>query len=291
MANRLTGLLTLAAMLLANGVLFREEILPALLAGPAPRGDFEALDPGEQVVTQTRILDDQSEVVGRSWTQATRSEQALTIRTVTVLHGLRVGGFDVPTFAVEMDSTWLNAQNPQEFTARLRGLELGGEPMIVRLDAEYSFGRLAGRWQVGPIKNQFDVDASTVGQLGSTFAPFARLRGLYVGRTWRTQVFDPVNALLPGQSEGGLRMDGKLVRVTAREFVADPITNTELEAFRVESDDLVAWVDDDGSVLRATMRSPIGTLTAEVEEVNNLLFLGYNEALTNPEVAELLFGQ
>jgi len=90
--------------------------------------------------------------------------------------------------------------------------------------------------------------------------PFTLLKDLYVGKTWRMRLINPLPALRGGKAE----FQAYLVRVAAREEIKHD--QKTVECFRIESRNVRAWADMSGQVLVQEVNLPLfGKLTIRQE--------------------------
>ncbi|HPF40640.1 MAG TPA: hypothetical protein P5081_10160 [Phycisphaerae bacterium] len=243
MSHRIWGITITLAWLVMLGILVRDDILPYLLAQdpPAatiPDGNF-----------QTAIFKDGGNRIGTSWVTTISPAESTTVHGITLLDVsgiLPVAGI-VPVRTIRLESTLSYNLNDKldQFS-----FVLDTEGASARIDGERYDQEFACVAKIGEIKRRIALDASLTAYLSDTFRPFTLLKGLKVGQSWRMRVIDPF-ALLQSQET---KFDVRLVRVTRREKIKH--RGAEIECFRVETDQTVAWADDDGHVLRQEVTMP-----------------------------------
>jgi hypothetical protein len=255
MLNRWIGILSIAAMLLANAAIFTRDVLPRWLPDDAPPSDAQLLAPDERREVQVGIYDALGRQVGQSWTVAQRSTvgDVVSVRTTTVLRGLALpGGLRTPEVRIESDASYGPADNRiDEVNLRLYGLglpiQLNGQAMPT---AEF-----ACTWRVGADDGSFLLDSKAPAALGDVIRPFDRLPDLYVGQTWRLDLLDPLAQIVPDLDRHGLDLEPILIRVTRRERISH--AGRDVDAYVVEGNNTRAWVAEDGRVLRQEVRLPL----------------------------------
>lgn len=257
MINRWIGIVTAAGMIIAVSAVISRDILPRWFPDDAPPSEVHLLAPGESRMLQVGIYDDNGLNLGSSWTRSTRHSMGniATVDTTTALHAIRLPhGASTPPVRIEtsltyrFDEAWVD-----EVSFRLLGLgipvQLQGETMPT--------GEFACLWQVGSERGRFLLDARAPVALGDVIRPFDRLPNLYVGQSWEIDLLDPLSQIVPGMDRVGLSLEPVLMRVTRTETIVHQ--NQQVEVFVVEGGDhgAVAYVADDGRVLRQEVTLPL----------------------------------
>jgi hypothetical protein len=256
--NRLMGWALLLLMVAANAALFTRDILPDWLVGEPPAIGY-SLEDEQRQLSQMAIWNERNELVGRVWAESRRVGNYLHTSAETVIEPIRLpNGLAVPrllsaskiAYAVETQ-----ALDSIEFSLIGLGFEvsLKGEVMPTN--------EFPCTWQFGPNRGSFVLKGSRVA-FGEALRPFQRLSNLYVGQSWRVKLLDPFGGLLPGV--GGIQGDSVIVRVAARETIE--VDGRPIETFRVETASAMAWVDDQGKVLRQEVEVPLLGKLSFVEE-------------------------
>lgn len=268
MVNRWLGILSVIAMLLANGALAWRHILPRLLAGSPPANFATHLADNDERGIQVGIFTDDGRRIGSSWLVSNRFGASVNvdartlIREVPVPTPARIEGIILETsIRYELRDNYLTdaLPIPDEIEMDIRGL---GMPVKIRgedFSGDFPFEYYIGNTDTPAGK--FLVPASALKALGNVFRPFDRMPGLYVGRMWQVKLFNPLSAILPNVTGPEMEMQTITVEVTGEEEVVDPRTGRTVTAFRVESPQARAWVHQDGTVLIQEVDLPIiGTL-------------------------------
>jgi hypothetical protein len=255
MLNRWIGIATAAAMVLANGAIFVRDILPRLLPNDTPPSDAQLLAPNESRYVQVGIYDAAGGRIGQSWTRSTRSNlgELVTVQTTTVLQAIALpASVQTPRVRIETELTYrANQRNVDELHFKMHGL---GFPLS--LDGEsMQTGEFACQWQIATEHGAFLLDAAGTAVFGDVIRPFDNLPELYVGRTWRLKLLDPVAQIAPGLKESGFELEPIVIRVTGTENIQH--RSASVEAFVVEGGGAIAWVARDGRVLRQEVTVPL----------------------------------
>ncbi len=255
MFNRWIGILTAFAMILANAAIFWRDVWPNWLAGDPPPSEAFTLGQGEERLAQVGIYRADGGLVGRSWTRASRKAAGglVIVLTTTVLEPLTLpGGLTSPRVRVETELTYRNQQNYiDELDFRMHGL-----PVVVHLRGEaMPDGGFPLEWQVGSQRGSAVLDSQAPAALGDVIRPFDRLPDLYVGRTWKLDLLDPLEQLMPQLKQTGLAPEAVLIRVTDRTWIEHG--GQPVEVFLVEGGGAKAWVARDGRVLRQEVNVPL----------------------------------
>lgn len=256
MLNRWIGILAGCAMLLANAAVFWRDVWPNWLAGDPPPSEAETLRPGEERQVQIGIYRAEGGApVGKSWTRASRKAAGglVMVLTTTVLEPVVLpGGLSSPRVRVETELTYRNQQACiDELDFRMHGL-----PVPIHLHGEaMPDGGFPLEWQVGSQRGSVVLDSQAPVTLGDVIRPFDRLPDLYVGRTWKLDLLDPLAQLMPQIRNSGLAPEPVLIQVTGRE----PLDHNgeTLETYVVEGGGARAWVARDGRVLRQEVNVPL----------------------------------
>ncbi len=263
MLNRWIGITCLVFMLGANALLFQRDILPAWLSGDPPDIVDGSDAFGQRRQTQLGIFDDDGRVVGRNWTITEAQGHFLEIDSSTALYPVLLpNGLATPEVRVD---TRLRYRQEDGLLSDLV-MTLYGLPTSVRLRGEFvPPDEFACKWKLGQRPGgTFVLDAEATRAIGDVFRPFRRMPGLYVGRTWRLSVLDPLAHILPGLKDQGMLAEPMIVRVTRQETIQH--RGTAVETFVVETRRTKAWVAPDGRVLRQEVELPIlGRLTLRDE--------------------------
>jgi len=255
MLNRWIGILAAAAMLVANGTIVLRDVVPLWIAGDPPPDVATALAPGEEARTQVGIYRD-GVLLGRSWTEARRAlpGELVTVATTTVLDALALpGGLSTPPVRIETHVTFRQGDplRVDSLEFRIEGL---GVPVLLKGEAMPS-GEFPCQWEVGSQRGGFSLDTRAPAALGDVIRPFNRLPGLYVGRSWRLDLVDPLQQILPNLATDGLGLEPVVIRVTCTARITH--RGAPVDTFVVEGGGATAWVAADGRVLRQVVDLPL----------------------------------
>jgi hypothetical protein len=261
--NRWIGIFSAIGLLVVHALLIYRDVLPGWTAGDPPDAD-SALTAGERRVTQMSIFDARGRRIGQSWTVAQMAGVTLSVRSWTVLAPIELpNGLSTPPARIETELGYDQQMRLDHLAMRLLGLNTS-----VALKGEFvPPDMFPCTWQAGDMRGQFLLNADATRALGDAIRPFDRLPGLYVGRTWRVKLFNPLAEALPGFAGAGMSGSAVLVTVAGRETIdhhGEPVS-----CFRVEADRATAWVDASGRVLRQVVELPLlGRLTLIDEPYN-----------------------
>jgi hypothetical protein len=255
MLNRWIGIVVIGGMILANTVIFVEDMLPYYLPDDTPPTYAQTLRPDEDREVQVGIFDARGHLIGRSWTRASRSSQGeiVTISSTTALQPLRLPiGHGTPQVRVETHLTYeAGAERVDELDFRMFGL-----PVEARLRGELMpTGEFACTWNLGEQEGRFLIESHAPKAWGDMIRRFDRLPNLHVGQSWRIKLLDPLAMLKPDMADSGMELEPIIVEVTRTEEIEH--RGRKIETFVVEGADATAWVADDGRVLRQEVQVPL----------------------------------
>jgi hypothetical protein len=259
MLNRWIGIVCALFMLGANTTLFVRDILPRWLAGNPPELDDLSHGTGPERRVQTGIYNADRELVGRNWWISKVQGEFLNVTSLTMLYPINLpNGMATPRVRIE---TQLRYQTQDGFLGELV-LTIRGLPAAIVLRGELvPPDEFACKWWLGYVeRGHFVLDAQATRAIGDVLRPFTRLPGLYVGRTWRVQLLDPLSRIVPGLQAEEFLGDAEFVRVVRTETIEH--LGRPVEAFVVEAARTRAWVAPQGDVLRQEVELPfLGKLT------------------------------
>lgn len=249
--NRAIGLLTFLLMLVANAVLLVKDILPRLSAGKPPLPREMALIPGEELQSQQALTNEQGQVIGAIWSISSRSVEILATRTWTVLEPMALGpGLTLPRLQVMHESIFDKNCQLDEINLRVFGF---GVPVWVKGQFAPP-GDFPIQWQLDDRRGTINLPAETAAAMRDAMQPLGSLTQLEVGQAWRVRIMNPIASLTPGM-KGDLQTLDMLVRVTGKTKLEH--NGEKKEVFVVETDSLVAFVDQDGRLLKQVMEIPL----------------------------------
>lgn len=242
MGNRIAGLTITAIWLVLMALLFTRDVIPYWYAQDPP-SDRIPLD-NHQVAIYNRDGDR----LGTSWVRAIRSAQAQSVLGSTLIDMQRVSNILPVKGTLRLESTLTyDADNDLDDFRFL--LDAGG--MTAKVEGERYNEEFACIAEFGQFKRKMALDARISSYMSDGMRPFTHLSGLDVGHTWRLRLLDPI-ALI---TEREVRFRVQLVRVTAREFIEHH--DQQVECFRIETDNTIAWADDDGRIIRQEVTIPL----------------------------------
>lgn len=253
MLNRWIGILTLAAMLVANAAIFTRDVLPHWLPAEPPPTDAVTLGQNERRTVQVGIYNEAGRSLGTSWTEASRSIFGIvTVTTTTMLEPLLLpSGIKTPRVRVETQLVYRDDKPLiDELTFEMHGL---GMPISLE-GAAMPTREFACKWRVGPHTGDILLDTPAPEALGDVIRPFDRLPGLYVGQSWRLKLLDPLAQMIPSIKDVGLELEPVVIRVTGKTTIEH--RGREVEVFVVEGNGAKAYAADDGRVLRQEVNIP-----------------------------------
>ncbi|MGD8451109.1 MAG: hypothetical protein PVJ57_04770 [Phycisphaerae bacterium] len=270
MLNRWIGILCTLFMLSANTTLFVRDILPGLLAGDPPELDDLSLEAGTTRRIQTGVFNARDENIGRSWTVSFMQAGLLNVTSCTRLNPITLpNGLTTPGARIDTELRYrVDDGLLDSMSMSIRGLPVG-----VTMHGDFiPPDEFACCWRLGKVqRGTFRLSADATRALGDVLRPFTRLPGLYVGRTWRLHLLDPLAQVVPGLRNNDLLAEPILVRVTGTEMIEH--RGQQLEVFVVEARRTRAWVDQQGNVLRQEIDVPLlGRLTLRDEPFDDEVF-------------------
>ncbi len=268
MVNRWIGILCIACMLSANTALIITDVVPGWFAGDPPRIEALKLEPGQILRVQVGIYNQHGHRIGASWMQARPLGDLVNVRVRTHLWPIALpGGVSTPEVLVRSSLAYTKDGRLDKLNLRVDGL---GVPIV--LEGE-SFGapEFPMQWQVGDQIGKLTLPAEATRALGDVIRPFDTLPNLFVGRTWRLELIDPLSKLMPGLTNNLVETSSVLVRVVAEEQIKH--LGEMVDVFRVESHKVKAWVTAGGRVIRQEVELPLfGTLILVDEPYNEREF-------------------
>ncbi|MCG3126947.1 MAG: hypothetical protein CHACPFDD_01802 [Phycisphaerae bacterium] len=243
-------------MVSANAALVLHDVVPAWTADEPPSADA-ALTPGQSRSVQLDIYDAQGRLIGQSWTVARLAVSILTVQNWTLLESITLpNGVRTPPARIDSELAYNDSRVVDRLSMRIIGLGLPAG-----LTGEFippdTFPCV---WQMGELRGRFLLPAAATRALGDVIRPFDRLPGLYVGRSWRVKLVNPLAQIVPGMGSAAIGVDSMLVTVVGRDSIEH--NGVTVNCYRVETRRATAWVAADGRVLKQTVELPLlGTLT------------------------------
>lgn len=268
--NRWIGIACLTFCLSVNTALFLRDVLPRWTASRPPPPPASALRVNEEKRTQLAIYNDSGNLVGRSWTIATRTVEALAIRTRTRLSGMMLPGqASTPDVTVQSDFFYDNQLRLSDLSVNVGGL---GIPIGLRGESVPP-DALSCEWQFDTHRGRFVLEGPATESLLDLTRPFDELTSLEVGQTWSVQVFNPLTGLLSGLNGPEMRMEPAIFRVTGVEVLEH--RGQRVECHVVEGERIRAWIAPGGRAIRQMVTLPlVGELTLVDEPFSQELMHG-----------------
>lgn len=268
--NRWIGIACLTLCLSVNSALFLRDILPRWTATAPPAPPAASLRINEERRTQLAIYNESGNLVGHSWTIASRTYEALAVRTRTRLHAMLLPGHaTMPGLTVQSDFFYDNLLQLSDLNVSVGGL---GIPIGLRGEAMPP-DSLSCEWQFDAHRGRFVLEGPATRALLDLTRPFDELTGLEVGQSWSVQVFNPLTGLLSGLNGPDMRMEPALFRVTRVEVVEH--RGQRVECHVVEGERIQAWIAPAGRAIRQVVSLPlIGVLTLVDEPFSQDLMHG-----------------
>ncbi len=247
------GVVVVAFWLAAMSALFYRDIWPHWAAGDPPQQMPDPNAEGENRQFQSGIHSKRGRV-GTSWVRFYDREDTMLIHSQTVLDGLPL----LPPLLVDSELTY--ARDGKLDTLKI---QITGAPLRLEFNGENYGMDFSCELITGPGPNDrlgFKLDATAAATMSEALRPFTLLKGLFVGKTWRIRLINPLPVLRGEDAE----FEAYLVRVTAREAIEH--RGQTAECFRIESRGLRAWANDEGRVLLQEVRLPLfGVLSIRQE--------------------------
>lgn len=261
MWNRWIGIVFAALMLSANTALLIHDVFPAWFAGAPPVSTAFDLHRGQSIRLQTGIYDSRGARVGTNWSESLVSGEGPgeRIRTKSRTH-LRIGALIPNTNSADLvirtHLTFLRRGQLEEVD-----LYVGGLLADFTLKGErFAENEFPVQWTFADQRGSFMLPTNATDAIGDAIRPFHDLPGLFVGRSWRVNVVNPLAHLTGRDGPGGSTNDWILFRVTAEEEILH--RGEFVRTFRIEAPQMRAWADEAGRVLRQEVELPlIGRLT------------------------------
>lgn len=249
MLNRWIGIAFATLMASANGALFLKDIMPGLAEAP-PSSQLFRVGPGQKMSRQMGLYGRENRRFGYSWTSAHNTGAILSVRNWTIIRPFELPqGSRTPPIRIDTELSY-REDTLDTLDIKVYGLEIEVEirgELVPPNDFPIS-------WRVGEARGKMLLSAEDTRALGDVIRPFTDLQDLFVGRTWRFQLVNPLARLLPGWS-GTVAEDAEIARVTSLDRIRH--AGEEVSAHRVEARSVIAWVGPDGRVLRQEVELPI----------------------------------
>ncbi len=252
MLNRWIGICTASLMLLANSALMLRDIVPDWLAGDPPSSNAVLLRVDQEFRQQIGIFNVHRVRIGTLWSISSSTGTFVGVRSWALFEPLQLPpNLTTPRMRLTTHLTYKLDGKLEQLLMTIEGFGL-----MIRLNGNWHPPDMFPcQWQLGDRNGHFVLDGEATKALGSVIRPFESLSGLEVGQSWRVKLINPFARLLPGFDGPYVSSATVLVRVTARERIEH--AGRTVEAFRVETDKVTAWVAEDGRVLRQEIDVPV----------------------------------
>jgi hypothetical protein len=245
--KRLFDITVIAIWVASLAGLVWHDLWPAWTAGTAP---LVVPDGGIDKPVQMQFVIDAGRWgrIGRSWAEFWRMETGAVARSTTVLEAGPVRR----TVRIESTVNYDTQDRLDQMKIWVYGLPISP----VQIEAQ-SYGEdFPCRIRIGEQQHDFTLRQEMATAFGEVLRPFVYLKGLKVGQTWRIASINPLGSLW-GEDPTPTPIVARVVRRETIEHLG-----RRVECFRVEAQDAVAWVDDDGRVLLQQVRAPmLGTIS------------------------------
>jgi hypothetical protein len=228
--KRLFDITVIAIWVASLAGLVWHDLWPAWTAGTAP---LVVPDGGIDKPVQMQFVIDAGRWgrIGRSWAEfgpvrrTVRIESTVNYDTQDRLDQMKIWVYGLPISPVQIEAQSYG----EDFPCRIR---------------------------IGEQQHDFTLRQEMATAFGEVLRPFVYLKGLKVGQTWRIASINPLGSLW-GEDPTPTPIVARVVRRETIEHLG-----RRVECFRVEAQDAVAWVDDDGRVLLQQVRAPmLGTIS------------------------------
>ncbi len=252
MNNRIAGLTITAVWLVLMALLLTRDVIPYWYAQEPPADRIPRSN------HQVAIYNAAGDRVGTSWVRTVPTGEFKNVLGSTVIDMQRVSNILPVRGLLRLESN-LTYNSENELDDFMFIMDAGG--MIAKVHGERYNKEFACLAEFGQFKRQLALDARMSSFISDGMRPFTHLSGLEVGHTWRLNLLEPM-ALL---TEREVRFRVQLVRVTARETIEHH--GADVECFRIETDQTVAWADDDGRIIRQEVTIPLLGKWIMIDEV------------------------
>jgi hypothetical protein len=236
----------------AMSSLFVRDVLPAWTAQEAPAITQRRLNEVAEARCQFSIRDPNREL-GKAWSDIQTGSGTAAIHGTLLLEPIGI----IPRIRIESTTEFDHEGGLDSFS-----LDLYGVPYKVCVKGERRGPYFPCELQVGARHMQASLDLAASRLVGDSFRPFAVLPTLRVGQSWRMQMLNPLTMIISRRAE----FTPVVAKVTRRESI--PYAGGLVECFVVETvpEQVKAWVDDHGGVLRQEMDMPgLGRVIVQAE--------------------------
>ncbi|MEK6675294.1 MAG: hypothetical protein AABZ47_06515 [Planctomycetota bacterium] len=242
--TRSTGALIIPLWLLAMSWLVARDVWPRWAAAEPPRLSIDSWlrEAGNR---SQFTLRNELGPIGTIWTQYLVDEKSLRREDLVWIDHLPL---DITPIRVDVFSVYTEEGVLDEFTLRVESFLT---PTPIKLHGERFHSDFSFTLENGPMVRAFKMPLTESGLVTGAFSPFARLKNLQVGQSWRMQVFNPIAALL----NLGDRFMSLHVQVTGEERLKTGSWSGN--CLIVEAGQVKAWVDGNGEVQQQEISLPM----------------------------------
>ncbi len=271
MVGRISGWAIIVFWCAATGWLVWHDVWPAWSAGEPPSLRDDGVPSGHRL--QTGIFKPASAAGGAAIRRGTIwTSYEVTGNVISRSETMHLSNCPpLPPLRIEVDLQFDAEDVLDEFKLYVHGADVP-----IELTGERFASQTAFKLEAGPVRQTFKIPSAETGMLSGNLNPFPAMSDLYVGRTWRMQVFDPLSVL----SGRAGRFRQVLATVTGTERLATQ--DGSAECFVVKAEQAMAWVAPDGRVLKQRVELPlIGTLELRDEPYDELARTASRRAVPN----------
>jgi hypothetical protein len=253
MVVRIWNVFVVMLWVVSMSALFYRDILPSWQAGAAPPAISVDRLAHVRHDRQAGIFGPEGKRAGTGWVRyITSSPGIVIVQSTTLINNVQfLPRLRILTTMIYRDEGVLDSFETRVLGAPIQ-IDLKGENYEPDFACEMRAGRRTFRWR---------MDSESSQMLSEVFRPLAHLPDLHVGQAWQMRVVDPLKAM----TDQEVRFDLVLVRVTGTASIEHH--GRSIECFVVESDQLKAFVEPGGEVLRQEFVVPVLGRCSIVDEL------------------------
>lgn len=256
--QRLFGAAIVLLWISAMTALFVRDIWPVISAQDVPPITGEELAALDERKHQFAIYQKQSQHghrrIGTAWHEVNHGPALTSMTSNVLIDGISM----IPVARIQSRTDYDDQGQLDSFR-----LDVYGIPMTrIHIHGERRGIYFPVDLQLGPLNRQTNLKLSGSRMIGESIQPFSVLPDLEIGQSWRMQVLDPMSAILNRDA----RFTSVVARVTDRQLI--DFDGDRIECFVVKTipEQVTAWVDERGRVLRQSTRMPgLGEVIVEME--------------------------